>query len=91
MEGEVTQVGFGGKVPTYLKMMKCLTLILANKCYIVEVKHGQKMLTGLERGESSVHFHSQNKRQKTVDTRSQLIYTVPASRGVSDTTEDEID
>ena len=29
-------------------------------------------------------------KQKTVD-RSQLIYTVPASRGVSDTTEDEID
>ena len=40
MEGEVTQVCFGGKVPTYLKMMKCLNLILTNKCYIVEVKRG---------------------------------------------------
>lgn len=63
-------------------MMKCLTLIQANKCYIVENVDGY--------GERRKLGPFALTKQKTVN-RSQLIYTVPASRGVPDTTEDEID
>ena len=104
MEGEVTRVGFGGKVPTSLSafsgtggMLDGMSLLKDDE--MSDSNTGEQVLyCGGEAWIENVDGSGKRRKlgpfsltkQKTVD-RSQLIYTVPASRGVPDTTEDEID
>lgn len=107
MEGEVTRVSFGGKTPTSLSAFSgtggmldgMSTAKLLEDDEMADSNTGEQVLyCGGEAWMENVDGSGRRRKlgpfsltkQKTVD-RNQLIYTVPASRGIPDTTEDQVD